>query len=52
MNRRAIQVLGAIGIGCAIVGGWFALNHDYLIAAPLWLIAGVVIMVQKRKRKR
>ncbi|MEM2760422.1 MAG: hypothetical protein QXU32_10440 [Nitrososphaerales archaeon] len=52
MKRRTIQILGAIGIGCAIAGGWFALSRDYLIAIPLWIIAGAIIMVQKRKRNR
>lgn len=52
MNRRTNQILGGIGIGCAMAGGWFALNRDYLIAIPLWVIAGAVIMVQKKKRKR
>lgn len=52
MKRRSVQVLGAVGIGCAIVGGWFALNRDYLIAIPLWLVAGAVIAIQKKMRNR
>jgi hypothetical protein len=52
VKRRSVQVLGAVGIGCAIVGGWFALNRDYLIAIPLWLVAGAVIVIQKKMRNR
>ncbi|MFQ5940495.1 MAG: hypothetical protein ACE5KA_02195 [Nitrososphaerales archaeon] len=51
MNRRTIQILGGIGIGCAIAGGWFALNRNYVIAIPLWVVAAVVIMIQKKRSR-
>ncbi|MEE8132395.1 MAG: hypothetical protein V3T40_02345 [Nitrososphaerales archaeon] len=51
MKRRSIQIIGGIGIACAIAGGWFALNRNYLIAIPLWVAAAAIIMVQKKKRK-
>ena len=50
LKRRSIQILGGIGIGCAIVGGWFALNREYSIAIPLWVVAIIIIMIQKKKK--
>ena len=50
MKKRTKQILGVTGIVCAIAGGLFTFMGNILIAIPLWLIAGAIIMVQKKKR--
>jgi hypothetical protein len=49
---RQKQILGILGIICAILGGVIWIYHQYLPAFFLWGIAGLILIKLNKKGKR
>jgi hypothetical protein len=49
---RQKQILGILGIICAILGGVIWIYHQYLPAFFLWGIAGLILIKLNKKGKK